>query len=453
LGTAISDLSDYDISTSVSAESGITLDYSDDTLTITAGTTTGTYAVTLTYTGVTDTVTVAVAVTVTAADATTLTLGVDTSSTLSLTYGDTYSFTATSTDTHGNTVATSTATIDTTSWSDDSPYGEKTYTVSLSGLSSEVTYTVIPDITSVEVSAADAIISAGEQLSISFEATDSLGSSLSLSDLSGYGLPLSWSSTGGSISSAGLFTAPSTDGEYTVTVSYTNDDDETISSSVAISVSSGGPTITLSINDEEFDASDNYIVNEDSSISIDITDANEVVSSSVTVALDGTSLSDGSGLSISGADSASVDSLDISVASTTIAALAEGSHTLTISATDATGASSTSSITFTFYDSLSITDTPINYPNPFSPADGTSTTIRYTLSQDADITFMIYDLVGNRIYRYAYLSGSTGGSAGQNEITWNGYTSSGSRVGNGVYIYFILSGAEVLGSGEMAVYN
>jgi len=452
LGADISDLSAYAISASVDTESGITLNYSNGTLTIIAGSTTGTYPVTLTYTGIEGTVTASITVTVTAADAATLTLGVDTAATMFLTYGDSYSFTATSTDTHGNIVATSTSTIDTTAWTGDSPYGEKTYTVSLSGLSSAVAYTVIPNVTSIELSTASAVIAAGEQLSLSFVATDSRGTSLSISDLSGYGMALSWSTTGGSVSSSGLFTAPSADGKYTVTVSYTNADAAVISDSIEIQVSSGGPTITVSINDTAFNASNNYIVNDDSSVAIDISDANAVNTSTVTVTLDGTALAEGSGLSIA-AVGASVDSLAISLSAATISGLADGSHTLTVSATDLTGAARSTSVTFTVYGSLSVIGTPMNYPNPFSPANGTSTTIRYNLTQDADIIFMIYDIVGNRIYRWSYSAGATGGSSGQNEITWNGISDFGTRVGNGVYIYFILSGAEVLGSGEMAVYN
>ncbi|MFA5876045.1 MAG: hypothetical protein WC901_05140 [Candidatus Margulisiibacteriota bacterium] len=450
-GTVISDLSVYNFTWSL-VSGGTLSSSSGSSVTLTAGNTAGTYTLSVAC-DYASPLTNEATLTIFAGATNTLITDPDLSTGgVRLTYGDTQAVSVTAMDGYGNPSTIETVTINSADTTDGALYGSNSITIAVGGLSSTYTYTVIPDLTSVEVSATDTVIAAGEQLSLSFVATDSRGTSLSISDLSGYGMALSWSTTGGSVSSSGLFIAPSADGKYTVTVSYANADAAVISDSIEIQVSSGGPTITVSINDAAFNASNNYIVNDDSSVAIDISDANAVNTSTVTVTLDGTALAEGSGLSIA-AVGASVDSLAISLSAATISGLADGSHTLTVSATDLTGAARSTSVTFTVYGSLSVIGTPMNYPNPFSPANGTSTTIRYNLTQDADIIFMIYDIVGNRIYRWSYSAGATGGSSGQNEITWNGISDFGTRVGNGVYIYFILSGAEVLGSGEMAVYN
>ena len=124
-----------------------------------------------------------------------------------------------------------------------------------------------------------------------------------------------------------------------------------------------------------------------------------------------------------------------------------------MAANDVAGISGSISFSVKTYDSLCLIGTPINYPNPFKPAHGQSTTLRYTLSQDADITIMLYDITGKHIWRRSYVAGTSGGAIGQNEISWNGYTDFSNRVGNGVYIYFITSGSKVLGNGQIAVYN
>ncbi|MBU1021149.1 MAG: T9SS type A sorting domain-containing protein [Candidatus Margulisbacteria bacterium] len=96
---------------------------------------------------------------------------------------------------------------------------------------------------------------------------------------------------------------------------------------------------------------------------------------------------------------------------------------------------------------------PMNYPNPFKPAQGQSTTIRYELPQNYDTTVMIFDMTGRQIWRQTYLYGTPGGSNGVNEITWDGHNPFGTFVANGVYYYVIVGDGKVQGRGEMAVYN
>ncbi|NQT29181.1 MAG: T9SS type A sorting domain-containing protein [Candidatus Saganbacteria bacterium] len=102
---------------------------------------------------------------------------------------------------------------------------------------------------------------------------------------------------------------------------------------------------------------------------------------------------------------------------------------------------------------VSLSNTPINYPNPFSPSDGQSTTMRYTLSEAAPITIKIYNIAGRPVRSNFYLAGTPGGSEGINEVTWDGSNDFGGKVANGAYIYFVTSRYGVLGSGQMAILN
>jgi hypothetical protein len=102
---------------------------------------------------------------------------------------------------------------------------------------------------------------------------------------------------------------------------------------------------------------------------------------------------------------------------------------------------------------LRITDTPKNAPNPFSPARDKQTAIMYTLSKDADINLIVFDATGQMTIRKNITSGTAGGSAGLNQVPWDGKSDFGYDVGNGVYSYVITSGSKTLGRGQLTVYR
>jgi len=91
---------------------------------------------------------------------------------------------------------------------------------------------------------------------------------------------------------------------------------------------------------------------------------------------------------------------------------------------------------------LRIVDVPLTFPSPFSrPRHGT-VTVQYTLSADADIDVYITDVGGQRVKKFMCESGSEGGSAGMNKLTWDGMTAMGVPAGNAIYMGTIIARRE-----------
>ena len=131
-----------------------------------------------------------------------------------------------------------------------------------------------------------------------------------------------------------------------------------------------------------------------------------------------------------------------------------GTHTLRFYAKDSEGHGK-------YYDYLGrvmggavqVIGSTYNYPNPFSPMSGGATTIQYTLSSDATIMIIIYDITGHEVKRMKFGGGSAGGRGGTNQASWNGKTLGGEVAGNGIYLYKIISGNNVIGSGKLVVFD
>ncbi|MBW1854937.1 MAG: T9SS type A sorting domain-containing protein [Deltaproteobacteria bacterium] len=74
-----------------------------------------------------------------------------------------------------------------------------------------------------------------------------------------------------------------------------------------------------------------------------------------------------------------------------------------------------------------------NYPNPFNP----TTTIELSLSEDADVNLMIYNIRGEIVKRL--ITGRY--SAGIYRIEWDGRNENGLQVASGIYLYRIEAGS------------
>lgn len=79
----------------------------------------------------------------------------------------------------------------------------------------------------------------------------------------------------------------------------------------------------------------------------------------------------------------------------------------------------------------------INSPNPFDPARE-RTTIQYQLANNTDVTVVLFTTTADLIWKRTYASGSPGGSAGENSITWDGLSDFGELMSNGVYLFHVI---------------
>ena len=77
---------------------------------------------------------------------------------------------------------------------------------------------------------------------------------------------------------------------------------------------------------------------------------------------------------------------------------------------------------------------PFSYPNPCLTTAMTIE-IQYYLLQDSSVTFEVYNINGEKIYQQTYLSGTTGGRGGVNEMVWDGKKSDGNPIRKGIYPY------------------
>ena len=76
------------------------------------------------------------------------------------------------------------------------------------------------------------------------------------------------------------------------------------------------------------------------------------------------------------------------------------------------------------------------FPNPFNPA----TTIEYTIPQESHVRFIVYDILGREVRTLQ--DGTL--SPGSYRAVWDGRDSSGSLVGNGIYLYRVSAGKHVM---------
>ena len=75
-----------------------------------------------------------------------------------------------------------------------------------------------------------------------------------------------------------------------------------------------------------------------------------------------------------------------------------------------------------------------NYPNPFNPV----TTIKFDISEITNVSFKIFDLLGNEVYREFF----SNMEAGFHTIKWSARNSNGEPVSAGIYFYSLDAGSK-----------
>lgn len=145
-----------------------------------------------------------------------------------------------------------------------------------------------------------------------------------------------------------------------------------------------------------------------------------------------------------------VSSTECTISYRVLSPLTSGTHSISMIVTDINGLVGTLDATglqVRTSDTVSLQGNPLNYPNPFDPSIGTS--ISYYLTRDANVNINVYDISGNLISKKTCVMGSNGGSAGYNEVFWDGKTNGGEFVGNGMYIYLVIADGSLIGKGKM----
>ena len=87
-----------------------------------------------------------------------------------------------------------------------------------------------------------------------------------------------------------------------------------------------------------------------------------------------------------------------------------------------------------------------NYPNPFAPGSGETTTLVFPLDSAGTYRLLLLNMVGEMVWE---TSGS--GTDGANTILWNGQNEWGHIVPNGVYVLRVVKDGKVVASGKVSV--
>lgn len=146
------------------------------------------------------------------------------------------------------------------------------------------------------------------------------------------------------------------------------------------------------------------------------------------------------------------------VVRTAIPATPVNAHTISITAKNPLGATSTwNGNVVVMRGEVEVIGRVYNYPNPFKPLSTdpsqNTTTIAYTLNVDAPVSIIIYDITGHQVHMATYGKSLEGGKAGINQITWNGKSLFNEAVGNGMYVYKIISNNRVIATGKVVVFD
>ncbi|MFA5183132.1 MAG: hypothetical protein WC405_17585 [Syntrophales bacterium] len=108
---------------------------------------------------------------------------------------------------------------------------------------------------------------------------------------------------------------------------------------------------------------------------------------------------------------------------------------------------------FTVFTSMGVLPTNLVRfgPNPYNPNSGTMAKIWYWLDANAETTIYIVDLAGTVVLKTTYASGALGGSAGANNVDFDGKDKWGQVLGDGAYLYKIVQGGKVIGGGKIGI--
>jgi hypothetical protein len=96
----------------------------------------------------------------------------------------------------------------------------------------------------------------------------------------------------------------------------------------------------------------------------------------------------------------------------------------------------------------------LSYPQTFKPKSGIPARFAYNLTVDSDLTIYLFDTSGQNAWTGKYLSGTEGGKAGYNEVSFYGISElAQAYLGNGVYLYKLVTGGKIIGTGYITIFD
>ena len=95
-----------------------------------------------------------------------------------------------------------------------------------------------------------------------------------------------------------------------------------------------------------------------------------------------------------------------------------------------------------------LTISVINYPNPFNPKGGETTTFECSSDSNVSSTIYLYDMTARLLWHTSFPLQN-----GTNKTTCNGYSDDNELARNGVYLYRIVANKSTVSKGKVWVVN
>jgi len=224
----------------------------------------------------------------------------------------------------------------------------------------------------------------------------------------------------------------------------------TRSNAVNITTNPNAPTITLLVNDKSITSGSK--LNSLPNIKAQIIDNSGIDPTSIKIKIDGQVQGAAADLQAAQVRAAAVTAYD---ARKNDVRLKSGKHSIRVEAKDVFGKEAVLEVTDLDVLGKAVIDgKPMNFPNPFKPSLGETTSINYILLDDADIKISLYDLSARLVIVKICNAGTEGGRFGENNVIWDGKSLYGDIQANGVYVYLIATTkGEVIGTGEISIYE
>jgi hypothetical protein len=93
---------------------------------------------------------------------------------------------------------------------------------------------------------------------------------------------------------------------------------------------------------------------------------------------------------------------------------------------------------------------PLIYPNPYRQSYGNAY-LYYQLSKNMDLTWQLYNMLGQMVVKTTFHSGSEGGRKGKNKIALKANLLEETPLSAGIYFVVLINAGKVLAKAKMAV--